>query len=242
MHEFDIASDWPRALEDILARARTLGSRAVVAFDLDSTVFDNRPRQARIIREFGQAFGIPELTRCKGEFFDSGWDMRAAFRNCGLSREETDRVFPKARTFWVERFFTGPYCLEDEAIDGAGEFLTRVAESGAQLAYVTGRHEEMREGSVGCMQRHGYPLPDGRRVHLLMKPKLELNDDAHKREAHARLGDLGQVIAAFDNEPTHANDYRRKFPEATVVHLATDHSGRPVRLLDGILSIPHFHY
>ena len=44
------------------------------------------------------------------------------------------------------------------------------------------------------------------------------------------------MIAAFDNEPTHANDYRRKFPEAIVIHLATDHSGRPVELLDGIVS------
>jgi len=48
------------------------------------------------------------------------------------------------------------------------------------------------------------------------------------------------VVAVFDNEPTHVNDYRRRFPEATVVHLATDHSGRPVALLEGILSVPDF--
>jgi hypothetical protein len=25
-----------------------------------------------------------------------------------------------------------------------------------------------------------------------------------------------------------------------VIHLATDHSGRPVELLEGIISVPHF--
>ena len=79
-------------------------------------------------------------------------------------------------------------------------------------------------------------------MHLLMKPTEREDDDAFKRTAHARLGELGQLIAAFDNEPTHANDYLRRFPEAKVVHLATDHSGRPVTLLDEIVSVPHFSF
>jgi len=44
----------------------------------------------------------------------------------------------------------------------------------------------------------------------------------------------------LDNEPIHVNDYRRKFPEAVVVHLATDHSGRAAEISQGVLSIPHF--
>jgi hypothetical protein len=47
-------------------------------------------------------------------------------------------------------------------------------------------------------------------------------------------------VAAFDNEPTHANNYRAAFPHALVVHLATDDSGRPVTLADGIVSIRDF--
>ena len=50
------------------------------------------------------------------------------------------------------------------------------------------------------------------------------------------------MIAAFDNEPTHVNDYRRRFPGAVIVHLATDHSGRPVELDPAVISIPHFRY
>jgi hypothetical protein len=113
-------------------------------------------------------------------------------------------------------------------------------ESGAQLIYVTGRHEEMREGTVECMRRAGLVLPDEQRVRLIMKPTLEENDDAFKRDAHAQLRSLGTVLAAFDNEPTHANDYQKVFPEAAVIHLATDHSGRPVELHGDIVSVPHF--
>jgi hypothetical protein len=89
------------------------------------------------------------------------------------------------------------------------------------------------------LKRFKFALP-GPGVHLIMKPTFESNDDDFKRLAHARVEALGIVVAAFDNEPTHANDYRRRFPQATVVHLATDHSGRPVDLLDGVVSVPHF--
>ncbi len=235
-----IPPDWREALKNILSRARSLGPQAVLAFDLDSTLFDNRTRQARILREFGVERRVAPLLACEPHHWDTGWDMRAAMRNCGVPEPEVESLFADARQFWGDRFFTSDYCVDDTAIEGAAAFTVAVVEAGAQLAYVTGRHEGMRAGTVECMRRHGLVTPERERVHLLMKPAPFDNDDAFKREAHARLGTLGQVIAAFDNEPTHANDYRRKFPEATVVHLATDHSGRPVALLDGIISVPHF--
>jgi hypothetical protein len=230
---------WQQTLEDILARAKALGRRAVLAFDLDSTLFDNRPRQVRIVREFGRLHALEPLTACTVAHWNSGWDLRGALRNCGLDEAQLERHFDAAKRFWQERFFTSDYCVDDEPIEGASDFTHAVVATGAQLAYVTGRHEGMREGTVAAMRRARMALPGGT-VHLLMKPTLAEDDDAFKREAHARLGQLGKVIAAFDNEPTHANDYRRKFPEATVVHLATDHSGRAVTLLDGIVSAPHF--
>jgi hypothetical protein len=235
----DLHPDWQQTLEDILARAKALGPRAVLAFDLDSTLFDNRPRQVRIVREFGRLHALEPLTACTVAHWNSGWDLRGALRNCGLDEARLEHHYDAAKRFWQERFFTSDYCVEDEPIEGASAFTHAVVGTGAQLAYVTGRHEAMREGTVAAMRRAGMALPGGT-VHLLMKPTLAEDDDAFKREAHAQLGRLGQVLAAFDNEPTHANDYRRKFPEATVVHLATDHSGRPVRLLDGIVSAPHF--
>jgi hypothetical protein len=235
-----IREGWQQTLQDILAQAHSLGAQAVLAFDLDSTLFDNRPRQARILREFGSARGLAALGACVASHWSNGWDMKAAMRNCGLSPERVEELHQEARLFWQERFFTSEYCVEDVAIQGASAFTHAVVGTGAQLAYVTGRHEGMREGTVEAMHRSGMALPGEGTTHLIMKPTLRENDDAFKRAAHTRLGTLGRVIAAFDNEPTHVNDYLRKFPEATVIHLATDHSGRPVQLLEAVVSIPHF--
>ncbi len=235
-----IREDWRDALRATLARARSLGARAVLAFDLDSTLFDNRPRQARILRELGEARGLEGLRACAAHHWRDGWDMRGAMLQCGLAPHEVEAVYDDARRFWYERFFTSDYCVDDVPTEGAAAFTHAVVDTGAQLAYVTGRHEGMRAGTVECMRRHGLVVPEGAGVHLLMKPTLTESDDAFKREAHARLGTLGTVVAAFDNEPTHVNDYRRRFPEATVFLLATDHSGRPVELLEGIVAVPHF--
>jgi hypothetical protein len=234
-----IRPDWAQCLSRVLARAKELGPRAVLAFDLDSTLFDNRPRQARIVREFGVAKGLGELAKCTSESFSSGWDLRSALVACGIADARVEALYPELKAFWQERFFTSPYCTDDVAIDGAAEFVQAVAKTGAQVCYVTGRHEGMREGTEAAMRNSGMPLPGGN-VQLLMKPTLKESDDEFKRQVHAKLPTLGVVIAAFDNEPTHANDYRKFFPEATVIHLATDHSGRPVELLEGIISVPHF--
>lgn len=229
----------PSPLATVLARAKAAGNRAVVVFDLDSTLFDNKPRQARILREFGQAANVAPLTACQPSHFDSGWDLRAAMQGCGLSVEEAEHLYPEAKRFWLTRFFTSDYCIEDVAIAGAPQFVKAVARAGATICYVSGRPEQMRQGTLDAMRKCGF-LPPGERVHLVLKPFAAMHDDEFKRQAHKKIAELGEVVAVFDNEPTHVNDYRRQFPDATIVHLATDHSGRPVALLEGILSVPHF--
>lgn len=226
-------------LERVLERAAAAGAQGVVAFDLDSTLFDNRPRQARIVREFGYAQGLGELTRCRPEHFASGWDLEGALVACGLSPERAAAHLEHARAYWKERFFTSDYCIDDVPARGAKAYLGRLVSTRAQVAYVTGRHEPMRWGTVFALARGDLPVPGGS-VRLIMKPTFELSDDAWKLEAHAQLERAGRVLAAFDNEPTHANDYRRRFPEAIVVLLDTDHSGRPVAVEPGIVPVPDF--
>lgn len=228
----------PTILDRVLERAAATPG-AVCIFDLDSTLLDNRPRQARILREFGQARGVPKLAAATASCWVD-WSIGHAMANCGLGADEIEALVVDAKEFWRERFFTSEYCRDDEAIAGARDYLIAVAERGATIAYCTGRHEEMRAGSVDNFERLGYPLPDGKRVQLFMKPVLEESDDDYKEETYPKLRALGTVIAAFDNEPTHVNGYRQGFPEAFAVHLATDHSGRPVELLPGILSVSNF--
>jgi hypothetical protein len=235
-----VREGWQQALRGVLERARSLGAQGVLAFDLDSTLLNNGPRNARILREYGQARAQALLGACEPSHWVSGFDMRGAMRNCGLSEQEVERLYPEVRAFWMERFFTSDYCVDDVATSGAAAFTHAVAATGANMAYITGRDEGMRAGTIECLRRNGFVLPDSSRVHLWMKPSPRDDDDAFKRSTHARLGELGTLVAAFDNEPTHANDYLHRFPHAQVIHLATDHSGRPVVLVESIVSVPHF--
>jgi hypothetical protein len=227
----------PTVLERVLARVHALRD-AVVVFDLDSTLLDNKPRQARILREFGVARGIPSLAAARSEHWVD-WSIQHAMANAGLPTDEIARLADDAKQFWRDRFFTSEYCRDDEPIAGAHDYLAAVVAGRGSIAYCTGRHEQMRAGTVDNFARLGFPVP-GERVQLLMKPVFELSDDDWKTEAYARLRELGGVVAVFDNEPTHVNGYRAGFPEATVVHLATDDSGRNVPLAEGIVSIKDF--
>lgn len=236
-----VRPDWKQALLKVLDLARAAGSNGMLVFDLDSTVFDNRPRQARIVREFGAERGIKELLGCKESNFDSGWDLRGAMVSCGLSKDTAEGLAKDIKKYWGARFFTSRYCVDDVQVTGATKYLHQSVETGARVLYVTGRHEAMRAGTEECMKKWAMPLPKaGTRIELLMKPEQFESDDTYKKDTHQKLHQLGKLVAAFDNEPTHANDYANGFPEATVIHLATDHSGRPVELVERIISVPNF--
>ena len=113
-------------LRQVLEQAARSGKAGIAVFDLDSTLFDNLPRQARILREFGAARGIPELERSTVDHWTSGWEMKSAMRAAGLSEERAEALFGDAHAFWRERFFSSPYCLEDRPIEGAPAFVRPV--------------------------------------------------------------------------------------------------------------------
>jgi hypothetical protein len=227
-----------RLLQDVLDRCRH--PRAVVVFDLDSTLLDNKPRQARIMAEYGREHGVPSLAGCRREHWTAGWDFRHAMRNTGLPQAEIEAHAEPYRECWRERFFTSEYCRLDEPLRGAVAFVQAVRQAGGRVLYVTGRHEGMREGTLDCFARVGLLVPDGDAVQLWMKPSMDEEDDDFKARVHADLPRAGDVQAVFDNEPTHVNDYQRSLPHARVIHLATDHSLRDVYVEPGIPSIADF--
>ncbi len=228
-------------LARVLDAARAAGPAALVAFDLDSTLLDNRPRQARILREYGAMHSLEALAAHHADHWQ-GWDARIAMAASGLAPDLIEQHFAPFRIYWRDTFFTSEYCVEDRPIAGATDYVSAILAAGARVLYVTGRHEQMRAGTVVCFERTGFPCPDDSTVELLMKPTLEEHDDLYKSRTYALLHDRGQVVAAFDNEPAHINGYREHFPDAIAVHLATDHSMRDIPLAAGIPSIRDFAY
>jgi beta-phosphoglucomutase-like phosphatase (HAD superfamily) len=222
-------------LSAALARAR--GSRhSVAVFDLDSTLLDNRPRQARILQEYGAAAGLPLLLAARPEHFE-GWDLARALRNAGLSETLVRAHAARVRRFWEERFFTGALCRLDVPVPGAPAFVRAVHAAGVTVAYVTGRPARMEDGTLEVLERFGFPLPDGETAVLFMKPGEALRDDAWKAIARDAVDALGDVVLAFENEPAHANAYAQAWRRAMVVHLDTDHSDRPIEVDPRIPSV-----
>src|SRR2546425_1428836 len=163
------------ALSHVLDRVRAGGHAGVVVFDVDSTLLDNRPRQARILREFGRAHGVGPLVQVQVAQCDA-WDLTRTMANCGLSHEDIARWTEVVTVFWRGRFFSSEYCVDDVPIPGAVQFVRRIHDAGSHIVYCTGRDEAMRSGTLTSFQRFGFPLP-GSGVSLLMRPTREIPDD-----------------------------------------------------------------
>lgn len=214
-------------------------NQSAVVFDLDSTLLNNRPRNAAIMREFGELQKEPLLSGALADHFQD-WSARNAMMAIGLPSGSIERLTRLYRPFWLARFFTSEYCQHDTGIPGAAEFVTAVSDHGGIVCYLTGRHEGMRAGTQSSLEKLGFPMPGSKGVTLKMKPDKTQSDDLFKVDTLQQLESLGPVCAAFDNEPTHINSYRAAFPNALCVHLLTDHSMREVKLLSGIVSILNF--
>lgn len=207
------------------------GPMPVVTFDLDSTLFDNRPRQLAILSAFAQAHGLGGVDALTIEDVD-GW--RVAELVPRLSGGSPD-LASSFKPFWRDRFFTSEFCRHDVALPGASEFVREVERAGAQIVYLTGRHEDMRQGTADSLKEGGFPVGT-----ILMKPTFEMTDTQWKEIAVARLRETGPVVASFDNEPTHVNRLKSAFPDAVVVWLRTDHSPETEPVAGGTPSVCGF--
>jgi beta-phosphoglucomutase-like phosphatase (HAD superfamily) len=230
--------DQQAILSAALARARG-ARRGVAVFDLDSTIIDNRPRQVRILQEYGRAVGLPALAAAGPEVLD-GWSLERALRRAGVPESRVGIEGERLRRFWEERFFTDALCRLDVAMPGASAFVRAVRDAQVRIAYVTGRPMKMEDGTREVLARFGFPLPDDETTWLFMKPGEALGDDAWKAIARDAVDALGEVVLAFDNEPAHVNAYARAWRRAVVVHLDTDHSERAIAVDAAIPSVADF--
>jgi hypothetical protein len=236
---FFISSARASVLGDVLERVAK-GYRPVVVFDLDDTLFDSRSRKLAILKEFvGQesvSAAFPEETAIIQAA--SSWQLRYRIEDSLASLGIADPGFSAAAIeFWKSRFFTSPYCEIDSEVPGAASFLTRLQAVRGHIVYLTGRDRPRMEWcTLAALYKKGFPL-DG--TTLLMKPRKELDDLEFKKESFEFIAKLGQVEAAFENEPRNANALKAAFPKSSVIFLNTINSGSGI-LDPSIPRIPDF--
>jgi hypothetical protein len=217
--------------DDVLAGAVAVAAAApgqVAVFDLDGCLFDNRPRIVRIFHALASRHDLPDLLRVRPEHFAS-WDQRDTLRAAGLDEGRIAAVLPRFQRVFQHQFFSSAFCRFDDAMPGAARLVWEVYRAGASVVYLTGRHEEMRAGTLEALSDWGFPVQRPRTA-LLCKPDMGTDDTAFKDEALREIALLGVPVLFFDNEPANCNVFAARHPGARVVWVETDHSPRPDRV------------
>ncbi len=219
-HQTDVLAS---VLDRIASWTSQVGARTPVAvFDLDATLYDNRPRTLEILMEYREevlddepdvAAALATLTTDHVHYLLSDTLRDTGITHAGLVASIT--------RYWHDRFFTDDYLAHDAPMDGAAEYVRACHEAGAIVVYLTGRDVPgMFLGTVASLRDCGFPIAVAG-TELVLKPDANLPDEAFKRGALPTLDRLGDLVTFFDNEPANCNLAKSMYPDARVVLLET---------------------
>lgn len=231
-------------LEKILLRCKTTDPRSpppVVVFDLDGTLMDNRPRSIQILKELADSWATrePELSAKMKQVRED--DLLYLFGDSlakiGVEKPE---LIAEGEAFWRDRFFHDPHMVHDVAIAGAVSFAHDLYAARATLVYLTGRDlPNMGLGTFRSLRDLGFPIGVAA-TEIILKPDAAMPDEAFKRDLAPELTRVGDVIAAFDNEPGNCNVFARAYPQCLSVLVDTQFMPGPPPLLPQIVKIGDF--
>jgi hypothetical protein len=209
-------------IEAILNRVVALrGRRPVILFDLDGTLYDNRPRTLRILHAFAAQLPKEHADEAKILRALTAHDLLYRLDETLAPRGVSDAIIGQAQAAWRVRFFTDAACADDVPVTGSVAFARACWEAGATLVYLTGRDTPgMLLGTTRTLRDDGFPIAVPR-VELVMKPSFDEPDTAFKDRLLDPLDELGIVVASFDNEPANCNLFHRRWPDALTVLLDT---------------------
>lgn len=231
-------------LRNILERLRAQraqGKVPVVVFDLDGTLIDNRPRVVRILHELGEHWkGAHPAAAAKAMSASTdliGYGVIDNMRRLGI---DDPALHEEGLQFWKDRFFTDTYQDHDVEIPGAVAYVRACHDAGALIVYLTGRDlPGMALGTLKSLRDLGFPIGTiGTK--LVTKPAFEIPDTEFKRGVAPQIGQFGEVLAVFDNEPANCNLFLDAYPECDSVFVDTQHAPNPPALHDRAKVIDHF--
>jgi hypothetical protein len=209
-------------LTQVLARVEKHKSeRPVVLFDLDGTLYDNRPRTLRILHAFAAQLPREHLADAERIRALASTDLLYRLEDTLAPRGVSRAVIEKAAAAWRVRFFTDAACADDVPVAGSVDFVRRCWDLGATVVYLTGRDiPGMLLGTCRTLRDDGFPIAVPR-VELAMKPTFEEGDMEFKHRLLDAFNELGRVVASFDNEPANCNMFHARWPSALSVLLDT---------------------
>jgi hypothetical protein len=241
VHALDVVTG---AVKASLAR----GEQPAVMFDLDSTLFDNRPRTLTILKEYASAdpASTPALTPQAREALAGltvdqvQWGLEDTLAAVGLAGQKA--LADEAHAYWKPRFTSDEHLHDDVAYEGAAAYVRTLHAAGARIVYLTGRHsEQMFLGTVAALRTHGFPIGVAG-TELIMKPADGPKTRHFKEGVTAYLRRAARMIATFENEPENANALHAGIPEAHHFLILTNHRPGGPPLAPGITRFPGYYF
>jgi hypothetical protein len=200
----------------------TRGGQPSVIFDLDGTLYDNRPRTVEILRRAAKklppsSLDSARLLQLKPSHF------QYSIRDALVAAHVDDLEW--ALSAWVAGFFCNDFLSFDAPYPGAVNLVCELHAREAQIVYLSGRDEPlMGAGTRQSLRDWGFPL-DVPRTSVILKPDARLDDVAWKSDVIAsQFGAGASVLAAFDNEPANCNSFVHHCPNALVYLVDTGHT------------------
>jgi len=229
-----------RAIVDAVATRRS--ERPVLIFDLDGTLYDNRPRTLRIAHAFAAGLGEAHARDAHTILSLSAQDLQYRLDDTLRAHGVSEEVVRGATAWWFARFFTDQACADDVPVRGAVRFVRACYDLGATVVYLTGRDvPNMLVGTVRTLRDDGFPIGVPR-VELVLKPRFEDDDTTFKIGVLDAMAELGTVVATFENEPGNANMFHTRWPRATTVLLETLHAPGAPETFAEVVKVPDFSF
>ena len=232
-------------LSDVIVRIKEKTDKqisTVAIFDLDGTLFDNRPRTVFILREIAENFeeDLPELSEAMENYKDIStveYSLENTLKNMHVTDKKEVEFIKKE---WEKRFFSDEYQKYDIPLPGARTYVSKVYQAGATVIYLTGRDAgRMLVGMTESLRLFGFPIGIVGTM-TIVKKVFEESDEVFKSEVVSYLKRIGHVEAIFENEPINSNILHKSFPEATSFLALTQHREDAPQLNEGIHLIKNF--
>ncbi len=209
---------------------RDAGGQAHAVFDLDSTLFDVRPRIIKIIQEFCIDRGMSAKYSNAVSILKNIQELNHSYYikdhmfELGLQNEPPE-FFKDIYNYWRIRFFHDDYVIHDEPVEGAVEFVQMLHQMNVKIIYLTGRDIiRMGKGTVDSLKKWKFPI-ETPLSELVLKPESSMDDAPFKRDHFTSLH-AETRIWFFENEPMNLNLILKDCPRVHCVFFDSVHMGK----------------
>lgn len=193
------------------------GKRNIIVIDLDGCIFNNLPRQEKIIEErLRLKYNLPEIPKHAKRNYKKFYNL---FETINVKLEEKEGL----KDDFLRHFLDNSYLHHDSLINGADLFISELISMGFEVQILTGRHHEtglnsMKKGTLQSLKMHGI-FVDNKNIRLFMKPNKDIKDMDFKIQflKEKSQNPKHNFIAVIDNETKMLNEASKILPDTIFI-------------------------